>query len=119
MKRGIICIIVVCIVSLSLQPAQALLITIEIQAVVDSVRDEGNYLEGKIKPGDSITGFYIYESTTPDSNPSQIGGRYGHTTPPTVCFSVSEGSISKRTLQTSIFLLKSLTTTLQMMITFC
>ncbi len=64
-------------------PAEGTPITIEIEAVVDSVMDEGNYLEGKINPGDTITGFYIYESTTPDSNPSSPSiGRYEHYTPP-------------------------------------
>ena len=44
-------------------PTEATLITIEIEAVVDSVMDEGNYLEGKIKAGDIITGFYTYDSS--------------------------------------------------------
>lgn len=57
-------------------PANAALIKIEIEAVVDSVLDDGNYLEGRINPGDIITGFYIYESTTPDSNPSSTVGHY-------------------------------------------
>ena len=48
-----------------LSPAtvQAELITIGIEAVVDSVMDEANYLEGKIKAGDIITGFYTYDSS--------------------------------------------------------
>jgi hypothetical protein len=50
-------------------PAYATLITIQIEAVVDSVEDYGNYLEGQISPGAIITGYYIYESTTLDSNP--------------------------------------------------
>jgi hypothetical protein len=59
------------------------LITIEIEAVVDSVMDDGNYLEGKINPGDTITGFYIYESTTPDSSPlDTVVGHYYHYAPP-------------------------------------
>jgi hypothetical protein len=62
--------------------AEATLITIEIEGVVDYVGDPDGYLEGKIKPGDTITGFYTYESTIPDSNPSVIGGRYEHHTPP-------------------------------------
>ena len=59
-------------------PGQATLITIEIEAVVDSVSDEGNYLEGKIKVGDIITGFYSYDSSTPDTNPSPTVGHYWH-----------------------------------------
>jgi len=60
-------------------PAEATLITIEIEAVVDAVGDDGNYLEGKINPGDLITGFYIYETTTPDSSPDDpVQGNYWH-----------------------------------------
>jgi len=60
-------------------PTQAALITIEIEAVVDSVWDESNYLEGKIESGDVITGFYVYESTTPDSSPlDPVQGNYWH-----------------------------------------
>ena len=63
--------------------ARAALITIEITAEVDSVRDEDNYLEGRINPGDIITGTYTYESTTPDSNPSStVEGHYWHYAPP-------------------------------------
>jgi len=66
-------------------PAEAALVTIEIEAVVDYVEDKGpgdGYLEGKISPGDIITGTYTYDSDTPDSNPSATVGRYEHSTPP-------------------------------------
>jgi len=64
-------------------PTRGALITIEIEAVVDSVEDERNYLEGKIKPGDIILGFYVYESTTPDSSPlDPVQGNYWHYAPP-------------------------------------
>ena len=63
--------------------AQGALVTIQIEAVVDSVWDDGNYLEGKIGVGDIITGFYVYESTTPDSSPSdRVQGNYWHYAPP-------------------------------------
>ena len=65
------------------EPAEATLITIEIEGVVDSVSDDGNYLEGKIKAGDIIRGFYVYESTTPDSSPlDTVQGNYWHYAPP-------------------------------------
>jgi len=64
-------------------PVNGALITVEIEAVVDSVRDEGNHLEGKIKPGDIILGFYVYESTTPDSSPlDPVQGNYWNYAPP-------------------------------------
>jgi hypothetical protein len=81
MKRGIIT-IVICALSFWTLPVQAALITIQIEGVVDSVWDEGNYLEGKIKPGDIISGFYTYESATPDSNPSIYIGMYEHHSSP-------------------------------------
>jgi hypothetical protein len=63
-------------------PANGYPVTIYIEAVVDTVDDSGNYLEGKISPGSLITGYYIYESTTPDTNPSLYVGDYEHYTPP-------------------------------------
>jgi len=67
-------------------PAEAVLITIEIEAVVDSVTDDGNYLEGQISPGDTITGWYIYDTSTLDTNPSPNGGHYEHYTLPSGIF---------------------------------
>ena len=82
MKRAIILLAVTLVVVFCTLPVNGGLITIEIEAVVDSVRDERGYLEGKISPGDLITGSYRYESTTADSNPLEKGGRYEHTTAP-------------------------------------
>jgi len=74
---------VVCALSFCARPAQAELITIEIEGVVDFVDDDGNYLEGKISPGDIITGFYTYESRTPDSSPlDPVQGNYWNYAPP-------------------------------------
>ena len=67
----------------SAQKAQAELITIAITATVDAMHDDGNYLEGKVHVGDSITGTYTYESTTPDSSPDDpTVGNYWHYSPP-------------------------------------
>jgi hypothetical protein len=62
--------------------ADATLVTIEIEAVVDYVTDPHNFFEGKVDVGDTITGWYIYDSSTPDSNPSPYVGDYQHHTPP-------------------------------------
>jgi len=80
MKRVVISIIisVICGVSFCASPAEATLITIEITAEVDYVEDNGNYLDGQINIGDIITGTYIYDSTTLDSNPSSQVGDYWH-----------------------------------------
>jgi hypothetical protein len=64
-------------------PANGYPVTIYIEAVVDSVQDSGYYLEGKISSGNLITGYYIYESTTPDSSPADpVVGHYYHYNPP-------------------------------------
>jgi len=82
--KKILTIMVVCFSGLifRLAPAQAALITIEIEAVVDSVDDPFGYLEGKIIVGDIITGSYTYDSLTPDSNPWPTLGRYEYHAPP-------------------------------------
>lgn len=56
-------------------------VSIDITAVVAHVDDYGNYLGGKIKPGDEITGTYIYDTAIPDTNPLANVGDYEHTTP--------------------------------------
>ena len=85
MKRGTMLLIAagVCLLAFQSQRADATLITISIEAEVDYVEDLGNYLEGKINPGDIITGTYTYDSTTADSYPSDpLVGRYSHYSPP-------------------------------------
>jgi len=76
-------IVAACALFFGTVPAEAALITIEIEAVVDFVEDSHNYLEGKIKVGDTITGWYTYDTSTPDSASSNpTVGRYEHHTPP-------------------------------------
>ena len=58
---------VLCGSALSPTGAQAALVTIQIEAVVDSVDDLFGYLEGNITPGDIITGSYTYDLSTPDT----------------------------------------------------
>ena len=64
-KRKILILAVAVLCGLILRPpgARAALITIQIEAVVDSVQDEGDYLDGKIGVGDIITGWYTYDSS--------------------------------------------------------
>jgi hypothetical protein len=72
-------------------PARATLITIQIEAVVDTVNDSGNYLEGQISPGDIITGYYTYESTTPDTNPiPQVADYLHYATPCGISLTVGD-----------------------------
>jgi len=73
---------ILCGLVFSPTPTEGTLITIEIEAVVDSVWDEANYLEGGISPGDTITGTYTYDLLTADSEPLGYGGLYEHDNPP-------------------------------------
>lgn len=83
MRHKIISLIflVLCTLALCTQQAQAKLVTIEIEAVVDYVEDDFSYLEGKINVGDTITGWYTYDTSTPDSNPLPQVADYQHNTP--------------------------------------
>ena len=78
-------VVAVCMLVFAGGQARAALITIEIEAVVDYVEDDGpgdGYLDGMVGVGDIITGFYTYESTTPDSDPSIYIGMYEHYSSP-------------------------------------
>ncbi len=57
-------------------------ITVAITGTVRSVDDFPGVLGGAINPGDTITGFYTYDSATPDSNSLETVGDYWHTTAP-------------------------------------
>jgi len=57
-------------------------IAIKIVAEVTDVNDEFNLLGGAIQAGDEITGKYIYDSETPDSNADPQIGEYEHTSSP-------------------------------------
>ena len=57
-------------------------IAIAITSEVAVVDDRSNVLGGAIKVGDIITGTYVYESTTPDTNPDPTVGDYLNTTAP-------------------------------------
>ena len=64
---------------------------------MDSVLDEGNYLEGKIKVGDVITGFYTY-----DSSVTRLPGeRYKFDSPPCGVF-LTVGGFDFQTDQSSV-----------------
>jgi len=69
--------LVVCVVMAAC--AQAEVITIAIEARVDAVTDTANVFGGAIQAGHTITGYYAYESTTPDTNPSSTYGAYWQT----------------------------------------
>lgn len=98
MKRRIILLIVVitCALYFSTLPAQAALITITIEAQVDSVQDRSDRLEGNISAGDIITGTYTYESTTPDTSSLAYMAEYWHYAPP-AGFSLSVGGFDFQT----------------------
>jgi len=72
----------VCLLTLVALPANAELVTINIEGVVDTVDDSGNYLEGQVNPGDIITGWYTYDTATLDSDPSGYIGMYEYSETP-------------------------------------
>jgi hypothetical protein len=86
--KRILLILLAAMCGLMLWPAQAKaeLVTIQIEAVVDSLWDEGNYLEGRIEAGDIITGWYTYDTSTIDSNPLSGVADYKHYTYPSGIF---------------------------------
>jgi len=77
-KIRVLTVAILCGLVLCPSLAKATLITIEIEGVVDSVWDTGNQLGGKIKTGDTITGTYTYDLSTPDTNPSAYVADYLH-----------------------------------------
>jgi hypothetical protein len=62
--------------------AKAELVTIQIEGLVDSVSDSGDYLDGLISPGDLITGFYTYDTATQDTSSEVWLGHYEYSTSP-------------------------------------
>ena len=73
-----------------LSAAEGALIRIDITAVVDEIIEADNYLNGRIRIGDVITGSYTYNTDIPDSSASSNVGRYEHYAYPSG-FSLSVG----------------------------
>jgi hypothetical protein len=89
--------------------AQADIITIGLTAQVDNVGDSYNLLENKIHVGDTITGFYTYDSSTPNSDPQpQYNGVYPYTTAP-YGMSLTVGSVTFQTNSANVNFVVSLT----------
>jgi len=82
MKIFAVSFVMVGVITLFSTTAKAALIPIKITAEVTSVVDTDGFLEDRVNIGDIITGVYIYDLSTPDSNPSQYRGRYDHHAPP-------------------------------------
>lgn len=57
----------------------AALTTIEFEAKVTRVDEEGNVLGGAVRVGETIRGSYRYDSSTPDTNDPPEFGLYEHT----------------------------------------
>jgi len=74
--------LVLCTLSFWTSLARAKLVPIAITAEVTDVSGMDGLLEGRINIGDLITGVYIYDSSTPDSEPRETVGYYRHYAPP-------------------------------------
>jgi len=61
---------------------QATYVTIYIEAEVDYAWSTGDFLVGKIDVGDTLTGWYTFDSETADTNPSEYVGDYYHYSSP-------------------------------------
>jgi len=83
----------VCLLALVAPLANAELVTINIEGVVDTVDDSGNYLEGQVNPGDIITGWYTYDTDTPDSSALDYYGLYQHGDSPAGMFLEVQGYV--------------------------
>jgi hypothetical protein len=79
-------------------PVQAEIIQIGFTAHVDNVNDQYNLL-GSV--GDIITGYYVYNSATPDTIPSTYAGEYWHYTEP-YGMSLTMGGITFQTDPTNV-----------------
>ena len=82
-RKAKISAVVFVILALSCSNLRATIITINLTAEVTQVDDlAGELLEGQVNVGDTITGSYTYDSTTPDSSPSETVGSYWHLSSP-------------------------------------
>jgi hypothetical protein len=84
MKKFILVFVVLAVaLCFSAASVKAEIIKIGLTARVDSVGDPYNLLENKIQVGDIITGFYTYDSLTPNSSAWPLyEGAYQYTTAP-------------------------------------
>jgi hypothetical protein len=64
------------------QFGQATVIKIGLIGQIDSVDDPYDLLEGAVQQNDPITGYYIYDSETPDTGLSIYGGLYEYDSAP-------------------------------------
>jgi len=58
--------------------AEAFPVIIGLEAIVTEVRDEDNLLFNRINIGNTVKGYYTFESTTPDTNAEDTIGDYWH-----------------------------------------
>jgi len=80
-KKIIFAFLIFCIAALAANSSAAI-ITIGIEATINSVDDYYNLLEGKVHVGSTITGTYTYDTSTIDTNPISTLGDYLHSAPP-------------------------------------
>ncbi len=79
-----ILVIVICGLFCRLPVSKAELVIIGITGEVTEVQDDFGFLEGRVNIGDLITGVYIYDLSTLDSDPweQEWRGVYEHYAPP-------------------------------------
>ena len=78
---GVVGVIAMCLATLPVG-AQAEIIKIGFSGYVDGINDPYNLLEGAVTDGAPISGYYIYDSLTSDSDPSIYTGLYEYSAAP-------------------------------------
>jgi len=108
-KRILVTAFFICISGFFVSTANAEPVTISLSATVNYVDDPAGALESKINVGSIITGYYTYESTTPDSRPSEPSiAEYWHNASPSG-ISLTVGGFNFRTNPDNVNFLVSIT----------
>jgi hypothetical protein len=98
LRRGIVGMVALCLASVCLAEQ----IKIGFAGSVNGISDPYNLLQGAVQQGDPISGFYIYDSATPDSEPGDTSvGIYEYLTSP-YGMSLSVGSLTFQTDPTNV-----------------
>lgn len=67
---------------ISVTPVHAVPITIDVQATIRDIEDHSGYLTSLIRVGDTISGSYTFDSSTPKTSTNDQFGLYNHTSSP-------------------------------------
>lgn len=92
MKLRFTSICVALVVAAFASPAWAVPITFSFTGTVDGLYDDAGYLDDSIVPGETFTGTYTFESSTPDDSPDVPWATYGFASSPELVMTLRIGS---------------------------